>query len=308
MAHFSTASGLRVGLMICFDINFPEPSLQLAQLGVDAIAFPTAWVDELPFLTGVKSLDLQGTGWGIWLDNCVGLIWSLGLPYFDLFCFGLWIFGRTVFARWQNGNIQIKVNATPGTRAECLPCIINTSPQAPQYHSGWASANKTTLWTSGLHDVRLGSLGSGIYDGEAGIRNYSFSPKRGTRIVFVNGIEECGGEEPREEERLFFKQDLSKYSWRCMNGEGRMVEIREDCGCRFRAEFELEEAADENVCGHVFVALHGTRTFGGTKSPRGIVSCGVVHFERKPGDGTSVQDATVPNKGELPSTSEGTYR
>ena len=46
--------------MICFDINFREPSLQLVQLGVDAIAFPAAWVDELPFLTGVKANCLQG--------------------------------------------------------------------------------------------------------------------------------------------------------------------------------------------------------------------------------------------------------
>ena len=61
MAHFSTASGLRIGLMICFDINFREPSLQLARLGVDAIAFPAAWVDGLPFLTGAKAICL---GWG----------------------------------------------------------------------------------------------------------------------------------------------------------------------------------------------------------------------------------------------------
>ena len=156
-----------------------------------------------------------------------------------------------------------------------------------------------TLWTAGLHDVRLGSLGSGIYDGEAGIRNYSFTASRGTRIVSVKGIEECGSEEPREQERLFLKQDLSKYSWRCMDGEARVLEIRQNCGCSFRAEFELEEDAKENNFGcHVFLALHGARTFGGTKSPRGIVSCGVVHFEKRPEDGVGLPIATVPNEGE----------
>ena len=154
-----------------------------------------------------------------------------------------------------------------------------------------------TLWTAGLHDVRLGSLGSGIYDGEAGIRNYSFTPSRGTRIVSVKGIEECGSEEPREQERLFFKQDLSKYSWRFMDGEDRVVELQEKCGCSFRAEFELESEENNFGC-HVFIALHGTRTFGGTKSPRGIVSCGVVHFERKPEDGMGLPNVTDPNEGE----------
>ncbi len=39
--------------MICFDINFEEPAASLAkEVGVDAIAYPTAWVDERPFLTG----------------------------------------------------------------------------------------------------------------------------------------------------------------------------------------------------------------------------------------------------------------
>ena len=56
VAHFTTDSGLRIGLMICFDINFQEPALQLAEVGVDAIAFPVAWVDELPFLTGIYLL------------------------------------------------------------------------------------------------------------------------------------------------------------------------------------------------------------------------------------------------------------
>ena len=84
------------------------------------------------------------------------------------------------------------------------------------------------------------------------------------------------------------------------DGEARVLEIRQNCGCSFRAEFELEEEdAEENNFGcHVFMALHGTRTFGGTKSPRGIVSCGVVHFEKKPEDGVGLPIATVPNEGE----------
>ena len=47
---FETDFGIHVGLLICFDINFLEPVNQLDD--VDVIAYPVAWTDELPFLTG----------------------------------------------------------------------------------------------------------------------------------------------------------------------------------------------------------------------------------------------------------------
>ena len=52
VAHFTTDSGLHIGLMTSFDINFREPAMQLLEVGVNAIAFCTAWVDGLPFNTG----------------------------------------------------------------------------------------------------------------------------------------------------------------------------------------------------------------------------------------------------------------
>ena len=47
--YFETDFGEKVGLLICFDINFAEP---VKLHNVDAIAYPVAWTDELPFLTG----------------------------------------------------------------------------------------------------------------------------------------------------------------------------------------------------------------------------------------------------------------
>ena len=51
VTYFTLKSGLKVGLLICFDINFKNPLQDLIRAGVDAVAFPTAWYDELPFLT-----------------------------------------------------------------------------------------------------------------------------------------------------------------------------------------------------------------------------------------------------------------
>ena len=153
-----------------------------------------------------------------------------------------------------------------------------------------------TLFASGLHDVEQGSLGSGIYDGKTGIRSYSFTQSKGTRLISVKSIEECGSEEARQGERLFVKQDISKYSWRILDEGKRSVEIQEICGCTFHAEFELEEA-DENFGCYVFMGFHGTRTFGGMRNPRGIVSCGVVHFENKPND-SHLPNVTVPSEGQ----------
>jgi hypothetical protein len=53
MAYFETDFGFKIGLLICFDINYPRPAEDLLEQ-VDIIAYPTSWTDELPFLTGNK--------------------------------------------------------------------------------------------------------------------------------------------------------------------------------------------------------------------------------------------------------------
>ncbi len=54
VAVFSTDFGINFGLLTCFDIMFYEPALTLFyQLGIKNFVFPTAWVDELPFLLGL---------------------------------------------------------------------------------------------------------------------------------------------------------------------------------------------------------------------------------------------------------------
>ena len=50
---FETDSGFKFGLAICFDINYLRPTQELLEKNVDAIIFQAAWVDELPFLTGL---------------------------------------------------------------------------------------------------------------------------------------------------------------------------------------------------------------------------------------------------------------
>ena len=52
VVRFETDFGAIIGLLICFDINFEQPLQNLTS--VDMIAYPVAWVDELPFLTGVS--------------------------------------------------------------------------------------------------------------------------------------------------------------------------------------------------------------------------------------------------------------
>ena len=55
IAVFDTDLGHRIGLMICFDMMFKDPGAALKNAKIDAIAYPTAWYDEVPFLTGTFS-------------------------------------------------------------------------------------------------------------------------------------------------------------------------------------------------------------------------------------------------------------
>ena len=50
---FETDSGFEFCLVICFDINYLHPTQELLEKNLDAIIFQAAWVDELPFLTGL---------------------------------------------------------------------------------------------------------------------------------------------------------------------------------------------------------------------------------------------------------------
>ena len=49
---FEMDSGVKIGLLICFDINYLYPAKDLLDENVDAIIYQAAWTDELPFLTG----------------------------------------------------------------------------------------------------------------------------------------------------------------------------------------------------------------------------------------------------------------
>jgi biotinidase len=51
LSIFETEFGT-FGLFTCFDIIFYNPAIPLVERDVRNFIFPTAWVDELPFLTG----------------------------------------------------------------------------------------------------------------------------------------------------------------------------------------------------------------------------------------------------------------
>lgn len=52
LSTFETDFGVIFGLFTCFDIIFYNPAFQLVENGIRNFIFPTAWVDELPFLMG----------------------------------------------------------------------------------------------------------------------------------------------------------------------------------------------------------------------------------------------------------------
>ena len=53
ISYFETDFGIKIGMFICFDINYESPANNLTNLGIDTIAYSVAWFDELPFLTGI---------------------------------------------------------------------------------------------------------------------------------------------------------------------------------------------------------------------------------------------------------------
>ncbi|XP_065343865.1 vanin-like protein 1 isoform X2 [Cloeon dipterum] len=50
------AFGARFGMVTCFDLMFQHPAVTLVRkYGITDLIFPTAWIHELPFLTGVQT-------------------------------------------------------------------------------------------------------------------------------------------------------------------------------------------------------------------------------------------------------------
>lgn len=51
LSTFETDFGVTFGNIICFDVLFFEPAMQLVQMGVKNFLFSAMWMSELPFLT-----------------------------------------------------------------------------------------------------------------------------------------------------------------------------------------------------------------------------------------------------------------
>lgn len=51
LSTFKTDFGVTFGNIICFDVLFFEPAMQLVQMGVKNFIFPGMWTSEFPFLT-----------------------------------------------------------------------------------------------------------------------------------------------------------------------------------------------------------------------------------------------------------------
>lgn len=54
LVTFDTDFGVRFGVITCFDMLFEEPALNLTRIeGISNIVYPTAWLSEVPFITGI---------------------------------------------------------------------------------------------------------------------------------------------------------------------------------------------------------------------------------------------------------------
>lgn len=51
LSTFETDFGVTFGNIVCFDVLFFEPAMQLVQMGVKNFIFPSMWTSEFPFLT-----------------------------------------------------------------------------------------------------------------------------------------------------------------------------------------------------------------------------------------------------------------
>lgn len=70
LSTFETDFGVTFGNIICFDVLFFEPAMQLVQMGVKNFLFSAMWVSELPFLT-CKLAQSFSSCWFIYnLSNC----------------------------------------------------------------------------------------------------------------------------------------------------------------------------------------------------------------------------------------------
>lgn len=56
LSTFTADFGVTFGNIICFDVLFFEPAMQLVQMGVKNFLFSAMWVSELPFLNCKRSL------------------------------------------------------------------------------------------------------------------------------------------------------------------------------------------------------------------------------------------------------------
>lgn len=198
---FTTDFGITVGLFICFDINYPHPSQDLVSQRVDVIAYSTAWVDEVPFLT------------------------------------------------------------------------------APQYHSGWALANDVTVLAAGYHDPQAGSLGSGIYDGRAGILNATYSSESGSQLVIGQLATTPGTAQVRQDtHHPYLHEDVSKYSKIALSPGDKCIHLNhtgaeEGSGSVYCS---LSYSVVEPVESYHLIAYSGQRTFAGGQFTAGIQVCGLL--------------------------------
>lgn len=63
--YVDTAFG-RLGIVTCFDLLWKEPTIPLVKnYHIDTLLFPTAWMDQLPYLVSVQSQAAWALGLGI---------------------------------------------------------------------------------------------------------------------------------------------------------------------------------------------------------------------------------------------------
>ena len=103
-AIFETSFGVKFGVFTCFDIFFEKPAhLLVTKYGVRNIAFPTAWVNEFPYLVSTEVQQAYSRSMGVNL-----LAANLHIPRWAGTGSGIYSKGR-VLAEFMNFQNKTKV-------------------------------------------------------------------------------------------------------------------------------------------------------------------------------------------------------
>lgn len=131
---FTTSKGLHASLMVCFDIMFPQPTLQYIADGVDIVLMPSWWVNQPPLLTAssVHAGWSSAVGLRLVVANAGSGWWSSGSSVIASFdevgCGGTSAGSHSGGLSYEhNGCAAVAVNS--GYRVDCVGLQVGRRPK-----------------------------------------------------------------------------------------------------------------------------------------------------------------------------------